>query len=87
MGEGEDEILAFDTGPGNALIDDWVRRHTGRAADLDGALALAGRIAAAHVARFLEHRYFARRPPKSLDRDEFGTCCPTGSPSPTARRP
>src|SRR5439155_21889002 len=35
---GADEILAFDTGPGNALIDDWVRRHTGRAADFDGAL-------------------------------------------------
>src|SRR5205085_2482534 len=38
----EDQILAFDTGPGNALIDDWVRSHTGEAADLDGALARAG---------------------------------------------
>ena len=36
------EILAFDTGPGNALIDDWVRQHTGAAADIDGALARAG---------------------------------------------
>jgi anhydro-N-acetylmuramic acid kinase len=65
------EILAFDTGPGNALIDDWVRRHTGRAADIDGALALAGHASAAHVARFLRHPYFARKPPKSIDRDEF----------------
>src|SRR5437763_1961596 len=32
VGEGPDEIRAFDTGPRNALIDDWVRRHTGRAA-------------------------------------------------------
>ena len=43
IGDGPDEILAFDTGPGNALIDDWVRRHTGQTADFDGALALAGR--------------------------------------------
>ena len=41
-----DDILAFDTGPGNALIDDWVRRHTGQAADFDGALARAGRVSA-----------------------------------------
>src|SRR3954468_5144538 len=43
IGDGPDQILAFDTGPGNALIDDWVRRQTGQTADLDGALALAGR--------------------------------------------
>ena len=36
------EILAFDTGPGNALIDDWVRRHTGAAADFDGAWLVPG---------------------------------------------
>src|SRR6266851_4966573 len=71
VGEGEDDILAFDTGPGNALIDDWVRRHTGRAADVDGALARAGRVSAAHVAGFVAHPYFARKPPKSLDRDDF----------------
>jgi anhydro-N-acetylmuramic acid kinase len=38
------EILAFDTGPGNALIDDWVHRHTGAAADFDGRLARAGNV-------------------------------------------
>ena len=71
-------ILAFDTGPGNALIDDWVRRHTGAAADLNGALAGAGRASEAHVARFLEQPFFARRPPKSLDRDEFRDAVPDG---------
>jgi anhydro-N-acetylmuramic acid kinase len=76
--QGEGDILAFDTGPGNALIDDWVRRHTGRAADVDGALASAGRVSAAHVARFLEHPYFARLPPKSLDRDDFAGATPEG---------
>ncbi len=76
IGDGADDILAFDTGPGNALIDDWVRHHTGRAADIDGALARAGEASAARVARFLDHPYFARKPPKSLDRDDFRGAIP-----------
>ena len=72
------EAFAFDTGPGNALIDDWVRRHTGRSADLDGALARAGQISAEHVARFLQNSYFDRKPPKSLDRDDFRDAMPQG---------
>src|SRR5207253_2358172 len=78
IGEGEHAILAFDTGPGNALIDDWVRRHTGAAADIGGALARVGQVSAAHVAGFLEHPYFGRRPPKSLDRDDFRGAAPVG---------
>lgn len=69
--DAEEQILAFDTGPGNALIDDWMLRRTGRPFDRDGALALDGRIDAGAVATFLDHPYFARRPPKSLDRDDF----------------
>jgi anhydro-N-acetylmuramic acid kinase len=76
IGPGDDEIVAFDTGPGNALIDDWARRHTGQAADFDGALARAGRASEAHVARVLAHPFFARRPPKSLDRDDFRAFVP-----------
>ncbi len=76
VNDGAENILAFDTGPGNALIDDWVRRHAGRSADIDGLLARAGQVAAAHVARFLERPYFARKPPKSLDRDEFQGAIP-----------
>src|SRR5713101_8405436 len=57
--DGADDIRAFDTGPGNALIDDWVRRRTGRPADIDGALARAGQASAAHVARFVRHPYVA----------------------------
>ena len=71
-------ILAFDTGPGNALIDDWVRRRTGAAADFDGALAHAGRASAAHVARFLASPFFRRPPPKSLDRNDFRDILPEG---------
>jgi anhydro-N-acetylmuramic acid kinase len=75
---GPEKILAFDTGPGNALIDDWVRRHTGAAADLDGALARAGAVSVAHVENFLASPYFDRLPPKSLDRDDFREALPTG---------
>ena len=75
IGEGAG-ILAFDTGPGNALIDDWVRRHTGAAADVDGAFARAGRASAAHVARFLTLPFFELVPPKSLDRDDFRSIVP-----------
>jgi anhydro-N-acetylmuramic acid kinase len=77
IGEGA-EIFAFDTGPGNALIDDWVRRHTGAAADLGGALARTGAVSAAHVENFLANPFFGRPPPKSLDRDHFREAVPTG---------
>jgi anhydro-N-acetylmuramic acid kinase len=72
------DVLAFDTGPGNALLDDWVRQHTGLTADFGGALARAGRASEAHVRRFLEHPYFGRGPPKSLDRDDFRDAVPAG---------
>lgn len=64
-------LIAFDTGPGNALIDDWALRHTGDPVDRDGALARRGTVDAAAVARFLQNPYFARPAPKSLDRDAF----------------
>ncbi|HZB90448.1 MAG TPA: anhydro-N-acetylmuramic acid kinase [Stellaceae bacterium] len=75
---GDDDLLAFDTGPANALIDDWALRHTGAPVDHDGALARAGRVDEAHLRRFLAHPYFARRPPKSLDRDDFAGFVPEG---------
>lgn len=71
IGPGADDLLAFDTGPGNALLDDWARRTIGAAYDADGRLATAGRVDAGRLGRLLDHGYFARRPPKSLDRDEF----------------
>jgi anhydro-N-acetylmuramic acid kinase len=76
IGESAADILAFDTGPGNAMLDDWVRRHTGRPADFGGALALSGTVSAAYVANFFQAPYFARRPPKSLDRDAFAAFVP-----------
>jgi anhydro-N-acetylmuramic acid kinase len=64
-------IAACDTGPGNALLDDWVMRHTGQAFDADGALARAGAVEEGLVARWLAGAYFARPLPKSLDRLAF----------------
>jgi len=64
-------IIAFDTGPGGALLDDWVRQRAGTAFDRDGALAAAGRRDDGRVAAALRHPYFSRPAPKSLDRDAF----------------
>jgi anhydro-N-acetylmuramic acid kinase len=61
-------LLACDTGPGNALLDDWMMRHTGRAFDEGGALASQGRVDAARLAEWMAHPFFARSAPKSLDR-------------------
>jgi len=66
-----DRLIAFDTGPGNALIDDWMGRHTGARCDEGGRMAAAGRIDAACLARLLDHPYFAAPAPKSLDRNQF----------------
>jgi len=78
LGAGDDEILAFDTGPGNALLDDWALTHTGRPVDESGALARSGKVDEAHLARFLARPFFTAPPPKSLDRDDFARFMPEG---------
>ena len=64
-------LLAFDTGPANAPIDDLMRARLGKNRDEGGALALSGRVDGAVIEAFLGHAYFRRIPPKSLDRNEF----------------
>lgn len=71
IGPGEDNLLAFDTGPGNALIDDWVWRRAGIPMDASGTMTLAGQADERLIGAWLKHPYFALRPPKSLDRDRF----------------
>ena len=73
---GAGKLLACDTGPGNALIDDWVHKHKKGAFDKGGALATKGRADTAHVKKFLRHSYFKKKLPKSLDRNAFHSYVP-----------
>ena len=65
------EIFAFDTGPANALLDDFLLSRRGVAYDADGALAASGRVREDLLADWLADPYFARPAPKSLDRNHF----------------
>jgi anhydro-N-acetylmuramic acid kinase len=65
------EIVAFDTGPANALLDDFLLRRRGVTHDADGALAASGRVDQTILAALMGDPYFERRPPKSLDRNQF----------------
>ncbi|MBP0480970.1 anhydro-N-acetylmuramic acid kinase [Sagittula salina] len=64
-------LLAFDTGPANAPLNDLMRRRRGQPYDADGALARQGLVEDGALELFLGEPYFRRMPPKSLDRDDF----------------
>ncbi len=66
-----DAMLALDTGPGNALMNDFIAVRTGAGFDEGGGLAALGTVDEALVARFLALPFFALPAPKSLDRDAF----------------
>lgn len=66
-----DNIIAFDTGPGNALLDDWLKLRTGQPFDRNGELASSGTVMQNVLKDWLQHPYFNEKPPKSLDRDEW----------------
>jgi anhydro-N-acetylmuramic acid kinase len=67
----DDSVVAFDTGPANALIDDFVRMRRGLPCDEGGRIAASGTPDQDMVAAFMQHPYFAKPAPKSLDRNEF----------------
>ena len=67
------ELIAFDTGPANGLIDDWVTAHTGARFDAGGALAAGGEVYASVLDTMLDQPFFDAPPPKSLDRADFTT--------------
>ena len=77
-GEGASDLLAFDCGPGNALLDDWCLKTTGRPVDVDGRLAAAGRVDDRIVADLMAHPFFALPAPKSLDRNAFSAAAVEG---------
>lgn len=64
-------VVAFDTGPGNALLNDWCETHTDMPFDRDGALAAQGALDAKAFTALAASPYFEKRPPKSLDRNGF----------------
>ncbi len=70
--EEEGALLAFDTGPANAPLDDLLLMRRGERFDRDGALAAEGEVDEPLVTDFLERAFFHRIPPKSLDRNDFG---------------
>ncbi|MCB0220025.1 MAG: anhydro-N-acetylmuramic acid kinase [Chrysiogenetes bacterium] len=74
MGPGKDGPIAFDTGPGNMLMDALVKDLTGGAASYDhgGKMAAAGSVNEALLAELLQHPYFERKAPKSTGREDFG---------------
>ncbi|MBV9562732.1 MAG: anhydro-N-acetylmuramic acid kinase [Bradyrhizobium sp.] len=69
--DGTDVLIACDTGPGNALLDDYMFRVLHQSFDCEGRLAAQGSVDEAWIARGLALPFFALPPPKSLDRNDF----------------
>lgn len=67
----EANLIAFDTGPGGALLDDWVHQHFGQPYDADGKICAQGTVCWPLVNQWLAHDYFIKPYPKSLDRNQF----------------
>jgi anhydro-N-acetylmuramic acid kinase len=65
------QVLGFDCGPGNLLMDLWIQRHRGLAFDDGGRWAASGQVDHGLLAEWLREPFFARRPPKSTGRDLF----------------
>lgn len=65
------DIMAFDTGPGNVLLNEFAYKTTGQPCDIDGKIALAGKADFKLVHKLLDDPFFSKHPPKSLDRNHF----------------
>lgn len=88
------DLIAFDTGPGNMVIDALVEDLFGKPYDHDGEVAASGRVLDDVIARFLRQDFFCCKPPKTAGREEFGrefalkflAACRTSRPSKIAKR-
>lgn len=69
--DGEGGVLGFDTGPGNTLLDHWIRRHRGSAYDRDGQWAAEGEVNRGLLEHLLTHDYFSRQGPRSTGKEAF----------------
>ena len=69
--DSDGRLFAFDTGPANAPINDWIARHGLGEMDKDGLIAATGTVDEARLATLLQHPYFSAPFPKSLDRFDF----------------
>ncbi|HEV7346457.1 MAG TPA: anhydro-N-acetylmuramic acid kinase [Devosia sp.] len=76
--DGADQLIAFDTGPANAPINDFVKAHGHGEMDRDGTLALGGTVDEARLAQLLQHPYLTAAWPKSLDRFDFSASMADG---------
>ena len=72
------ELVGFDTGPANAPIDDWIRRHGAGTMDSGGKIAATGSVDESKLSQLLEHPYFKAPFPKSLDRLDFASSMADG---------
>lgn len=68
---GDDDVLGFDTGPANCLMDAWAVRHIGQARDEGGAWAATGKVDQTLLSRLLDEPYFLLPAPKSTGREQF----------------
>ena len=76
--DGGDRLIAFDTGPANAPLNDFMKENGLGEMDRDGALALSGTVDEARLSELLEHPYLAAPYPKSLDRFDFSSAMAEG---------
>lgn len=71
-GCGPEDVVAFDTGPGNMVVDALVHRETGKLFDRDGRIAFRGHVDARLIERLLRAAYYRAQPPKSAGREQYG---------------